>query len=121
MSERHTHADAAATNVRVARALTAHGGDEACWAPTILFYAVVQLVDARRADDDLHTADHHIRHNDARRYGRDPRAGANYKHLWNLSTAWRYGGRRPTSEDVTKAWRWAEGLANSIGEQWPGD
>lgn len=119
MSERHTHQAAATTSHTVATALSAHGGDEACWAPTVLFYLAVHLVDARRADDNLHTASHDIRWNDARRYGSDPRASANYKRLWDLSMDWRYKGRRPRSDEVTAAWKWTEALADSLGEPWP--
>jgi hypothetical protein len=54
VAERHTHQAAALANFALAQQLEARGGDFLCWVPTLIFYAALQVLDSRLADENLH-------------------------------------------------------------------
>lgn len=119
MSERHTHQAAAALNYAQAKRLEAAGGHAACWVPTLIFYAAVQVLDARLADEGLHLKSQGDRMACVRAYAPDFRASAAYKELKTLSESWRYEGKAPRQDQIAQAWRWAETVAVCLGEDWP--
>ena len=119
MSDRHIHQATAATNYAVGGSLERQGGDAPCWVPTLIFYAAMHVLDARLADYNLHMKSQGDRHAQCAVYSTDSTGPASYRKLKILSEAWRYKGDIPTSNEISQAWRWAEAMANAIGEPWP--
>jgi hypothetical protein len=119
LAERHTHQEAAAVNCAQARQMEARGGDFLCWVPTMVFYAAVQVLDSRLADDNLHPRSQGDRLSYIRTYAKDFRAPAAYKDLQSLSESWRYDARQPRPDEIARAWRWAADLAIGLNEPWP--
>lgn len=119
MSERHTHQAAALTNYSLAKRLEKAGGELVCWVPTLVFYAAVQTVDSRLADENLHLRSQGDRLAYVRVYSSDSTGSAGYKNLQTLSEEWRYDGRAPRDDQMKTAWRWAENIAAALGEPWP--
>lgn len=97
----------------------ASGGDNLCWVPTLIFYTVVQTLDARLADDNLHLRSQGDRLAYARVYCTHFTGPTAYKNLQSLSELWRYDGTAPRPDQIREAWRWAETLATTLKEPWP--
>jgi hypothetical protein len=95
------------------------GGDYLCWVPTLIFYAAVQVLDARLADDNLNPNSQGDRLAYTRVYSTDSSGPGAYKNLKTLSESWRYGGKTPRVSEIAEAWRWAENLARALKESWP--
>lgn len=99
--------------------LEAQGGDSLCWVPTLIFYAGVQILDSRLADDNVHPLMQGDRLAHARVYSTHSSGPAAYKDLKTLSESWRYDGKSPRADQIAQAWRWAANLAAALKEPWP--
>jgi hypothetical protein len=119
LGERHTHISAAATNYRLGKKLASTGGAYLYWVPTFAFYAAVQLIEARCADDGEHNGEHGNRLTAVYHYSSGPSGSSAYRKLQERSSEWRYHARTPTAAQVDEAWRWASDIAANIGETWP--
>jgi len=119
VSERHTHRTAAETNASLAAKLEAAGGSWLVWVPTFIFYALVQVIEARLADHNEHHGEHSDRMAAVYHLASSAAGPAGYRKLQKLSCDWRYRGTVPAGGDLTDAKRWAQDVAASIREPLP--